>query len=229
MSVIIEFNEQEKQQLIKNCKKAKNVGEGSESICYQIDDHVYKIIRSRFRTPYNANKFYNDELDLESFLFPEEIYVSNNMIFATKTKYVENEMYRKRIFAGILPDINKIKEALPSFIKDFYTLSRNNVLAVDISWENILFDGEKLYAIDTLHYTINDEHFQVDAYKWNINFLEQAMFKFTLDYEGVCKKKRIPLSEENLKTLHELPLYIKKVAEQVKNKNEYENIQKIKR
>lgn len=229
MSVIIEFNEQEKQQLIKNWKKAEKIGDGFEGICYQTDGNVYKIIRSRFRTPYDASKFYNNELDLKSFLFPEEIYVSDNMIFATKTKYVENEMHKKRILAGILPDINAIKGALPAFIEDFYTLSKNNVLAVDIAWENILFDGEKLYAIDTLHYTMNDEHFHVDAYKWNINFLEQAMFKFTLIYEEICKKRKISLSKDNLDTLHELPLYIKKVAEQVKNENEYENIQKIKR
>lgn len=227
MSVIIDFNKQEKQLLIKNWKKAKKIGDGNESICYQIDDYVYKVLNNHFYTTYDEDGIYNEEIDLKSFLFPEEIYVSNNKIFATKTKFIQNEIDKKKIYVGILPDIDKIKDALPAFIKDFYLLSKNNILAIDVAWRNLIFDGESLYAIDTLHYTRNEKHYKIDAYKWNIGYLQKAMLEFTVVYEEVCKKKNIPLSEEKLNTLHELPYYIKRVAKEVKTKDK--TMQKIKR
>ena len=229
MSVIIEFSKNEKQQLIKKWTQAKIVGDGTESICYQIDDYVYKILYNHFNTTYDENNIYNEEIDLESFLFPEEIYISNNKIFATKTKYIENKFSEKKVYAGILPDINKIKDALPSFIKDINQLSKNNILIADMAWRNLIFDGESLYAIDTLHYARKKEHLQIDVHKWNIGQLRKAMLEFTTVYEKVCKQKNIPLSEDKLLLLHELPFYIKRIANQVKKENKEERIQKIKR
>ena len=171
----------------------------------------------------DGNRFINEQGLVEN----EEIYVSNNKIFATKTKFIQNEIDKKNIYAGILPDIDKIKDALPAFIKDFYLLSKNNILAIDIAWRNLIFDGESLYAIDTLHYTRNEKHYKIDAYKWNIDYLQKAMLEFTDVYEEVCKKKNIPLSEEKLNTRHELPYYIKRVAKEVKTKDK--TMQKIKR
>ena len=226
MSVIIDLNKQEKQLFINYVKKAKKIGDGAESICYQIDDYVYKVLNNHFYTTYDEDGIYNDEIDLKSFLFPEEIYVSNNKIFATKTKFIQNEIHKNRIYAGILPDIDKIKDALPAFIKDFYLLSKNNILTIDIAWRNLIFDGESLYAIDTLRYTRNEKHYKIDAYKWNIVYIQKAMLEFITVYEEVCKKKNIPLSEEKLKTLHELPFYIKKVAKEIKSKDK--TMQKIK-
>ena len=227
MSLILEFSKKEKQRLIKRWTQAKIVGDGAESICYQIDDYVYKVLNNHFNTSYDENNLYNDEIDLKSFLFPEEIYVSNNKVFASKTKYIQNEISERKIFAGILPDIDKIKLSLIPFIKDIYTLSKKNILAIDLAWRNLIFDGKNLYAIDTMHYVRNEEHYQIDAYKWNISQLEKAMFEFTITYEKVCKNKNIPLDDDELKSLREIPSYIKKIAKQVKKENK--SIQKIKR
>ena len=229
MSVIIEFNKQEKQHLIKRWSKAKIVGDGAESICYQIDDYVYKVLNNNFNTSYDENSLYNDEIDLKSFLFPEEIYVSNNKIFASKTKYIPNEISERKIYAGILTNIVKIKNALIPFIKDIYKLSKNNILAIDMAWRNLIFDGESLYAIDTMHYVKNEEQYKIDAYKWNISYLEKAMFEFSTSYEKVCKTKNITLSEEELKSLREIPSYIKRISKQIKNENKDKKTQNIKR
>ena len=162
-----------------------------------------------------------------NFLFPEEIYVSDNKIFASKTRYVEDKMSIKRVYAGVLPDIYKIKDALIQLINDIYVLSKNDILAIDMAWRNLLFDGENLYAIDTMNYIRNEKRFKIDAYKWNISHLQMAMIEFTSTYEKTCQRKNIPLSKDEAKTLHGLPYYIKKVSKQVENENK--TIQKIKR
>ncbi|MBR5370131.1 MAG: hypothetical protein IK137_02375 [Bacilli bacterium] len=229
MSAIIEFNKKEKIKLIEKCTQAKRIGDGYESICYQIDDYVYKVLNNHFNTTYDEKSIYNDEIDLKSFLFPEEIYIYDNKIFASKTRYMRNEISERRLHAGILPNIDKIKDALVPFIEDIYKLSENNILTVDMAWRNLIFDGENLYAIDTLHYTKIEEHYQMNAYQWNISKLQRAIFDFATEYENVCKKKKIPLNEEKIEKLHGLAHYINNVAKQVEKDNTEERIQKIKR
>lgn len=226
MSIIIEFSKQEKQALIKTWNKAKRVGDGAEGICHQIDGYVYKVFNGDLDVYYNED-LYDEKLNLKSFLFPEEIYVSDNKVFASKTRYVEDKMSIKRVYAGILPDIDKIKNALPQLIKDIYVLSKNDILAIDIAWRNILFDGENLYAIDTMNYIRNEKRFKIDTYKWNISHLQMALIEFTSTYEKICQRKNIPLSKDKIKALHELPYYIKKVSKQVENEDKI--VQKIKR
>ncbi len=216
MSVIIEFNKQEKQLLIKRWKQARKIGDGAEGDCYQIDGYVYKVFNGELNIYYNKELYTND-LNLKSFLFPEEIYTSDNKIFASKTRYIQNLIRERRVYAGILPDINKIKKALPQLIEDIYVLSQHNILAIDIAWKNLLFDGKNLYVIDTMNYTRNEEHFNIDAYEWNIVHLQKAIFEFTNIYEEVCQKRNIPLSDDKIKTLHELVYYVKNLSEKVKN------------
>lgn len=215
MSVIIEFNPREKQILTESWTKARRIGDGTESVCHQIANYVYKVFNGKFNTTYDETLFNN--LNLISFLFPEEVYISDNKIFASKTRYIQNLIYEKRVYAGILPDIDKIKSALPQLIEDIYVLSQNNILAIDLAWRNLLFDGKNLYVIDTMNYTRNISHSPTDTYRWNIEHLVLAIFEFTTAYEEVCKKKNIPLSEVKRKTLYELPSYTKKVAEKIKN------------
>lgn len=224
MSIILEFNEEEKQQLINTWTKSFSVGHGEESICYKIDDYVYKVLNNQSK-PHYDNSICNNEMKVSSFLFPEEIYTSNDEIFAYKTKYTRNEIDDKRISAGVLPDINKIKDALPSFIRDLIILSKNNIIATDLSWRNLLFDGEKLYAIDTLNYA-RIGHNPTNTYIKNITCLVMAIMTFTKAYEDACAKKSISLSEDEIKLLRGLPSYVVEAARQMQKENIDEIIQK---
>ena len=225
MSTIIEFTQKEKQHLINQWTQGSFVGDGYESTCYQINGYVYKVLNNNSNTHYDES-IDIDEMNTPSFLFPEEIYTSNNEVFAYKTRYIQNEMYKKRIYAGIFPDFNKIRAAIPAFVKDIFILSKNNIKTTDISWNNLLFDGVNIYAIDTLHYEKEENLSQTDIYKWNISHLQMAMIEFTKVCEDTYRKRKISLSNETRSILLGLPYYIGEVSKQIAKENYEEIVQK---
>ena len=178
---------------------------------------------------YYDESIYTEISNLKSFLFPEEVYMHGDIVFASKTKYIKNEMSEKTISEGLLPNIDKIKKALVPFIRDVYILSKNNILAIDLKWRNILFDGKNFYAIDTLHYAKNEEYFQIDAYKLNFSYVKQNAISFIQEYKKSCIKHNIPLSNKQIKELDDLLPYIDEVTKQVQEEYKDKEVQKIKR
>ena len=145
MSLIFDFNEEEKEIFKYNIQKQQSLRPGGEGICYVIGNNVYKIYKE---DRIIENPICKDDFDLESFLFPEEIYRCNNKIFSYKTHYIENNEFKIPSFRNWnIPNINNIKKALIPLIRDIYILSKNNIEAIDLTWRNTLFDGEKLYIM----------------------------------------------------------------------------------
>jgi hypothetical protein len=230
MSVILNFTKEEANKLIKEWKKYKLIGEGAEGKCYLVNNEVYKIYDPVYELEkYTSNPICKDDLNLESFLFPEEIYTygEEKNVFAYKTTpYIEKNVLKISLFRKhIIPDINKIKKALEVLIKDIYILSRNNIAAIDFAKRNLLFDGEKFYVIDTLDYDVVDEYTYLD----NITILKNSINCFILDCEVACEIYSISKDEIHLDECKDLINFINKVAIDTQEELDTKEVQKIKR
>lgn len=223
MSLIIDFNEEEKNNFKNNIEKQKYLNQGGEGICYLIGNNVYKIYKEDYDI---ENPICKDDLDLKSFLFPEEIYKCNNKIFSYKTPYIDNNEFKITSFRNWrIPNINKIKEALIPLIKDLYVLSKNNIYAIDLTWRNILFDGENIYIIDTLDYEKEDE----DTLDDNIESLKNIITCLIANVDLAHNAYHVEISENDLKEYENLPQYISDTLKQVQEEYKDKEIQKIKR
>ena len=222
MSVILNFNEKEKEEFKKHCKKHKRIddGCGCEGECFLIGNDVYKLYNDDYKV---NNPICKDDLPLESFLFPTEIYTYNNKVFAYKTPYIQKNQLRLNSFStGNTPDIKKIKNALSILIKDIYVLSQNNIEAIDFTYRNTIFDGERFYIIDTLDYEKVDEN----TYQNNISALKEIIDCFMLNCILACDIYNNPYNDKEIEEIHGLLDYIDKIA--TKTEEEHEN-KKIKR
>lgn len=223
MSLILDFNEKEKEIFKNNIEKHQSLKPGGEGTCYVINDDTYKIYREERDI---ENPICKDDLNLESFLFPEEIYRCNNKIFSYKTKFIQNNEFKIPSFRNWkIPNINKIKKALIPLIKDIYILSKNNIYAIDLAWRNTLFDGEKLYIIDTLDYEIVDEDQLEDNIKSLKNIITCLIANVNLAHEAY----HVEISENDLKEYQNLHIYTKEILKQVQEEYKDKEVQKIKR
>lgn len=213
MSLILHYNDEEKSMLQRNWKHFKKIGEGDEAECFLVNDEVFKIYNENYRNHNINNYICKDDFNLESFLFPIEIYTTHDhKVFATKAKYIEENYFDKEhLHFGNTPDLDKLKEALEPFIKDVYELSKNNIYAKDLSL-NTIFDGEKLYAIDTLSY----EKVDYNPYEKNIELVKGIIELYIELYEFFYEE----LYGENRKfkdKCRELIPYIDELSEKVKD------------
>ena len=230
MSVILNFNEEEANKLKKQWQQYPKIGSGAEGECFLVNNEVYKIYDPVYELDkYTSNPICKDDLNLESFLFPEEIYTygKENNLFAYKTTpYVEKDVLKISLLRKhIIPDINKIKKALEILIKDIYILSRNNIAAIDFAKRNLLFDGNRFHVIDTLDYDVVDEYTYLD----NITVLKNSINCFILDCEVACELYGISKEEIHLDECKNLINFINKVAIDTQEELDTKEVQKIKR
>lgn len=234
MSTIIDFTYKETKNFLSRIEKDEFwLDAGGESDCYLINGHVYKIYGLGFNLI--DNTICKDDLDLESILFPNELYMYDKRIFACKTdKFIpENKIKADKLQKGEFPDLDSIKNALEQLIKDIYVLSRNHIYADDLAWKNLLFDGEKFYIIDTLRYEHHDNRPVEQIYKENINLLiyecfEPFAYVYYINYKS-SESKQHEIDEEVFDKLDELTSYIKELAKQVQEEYKDKEVQKIKR
>ena len=229
MAIILDFNQKEKKKLLRDIERKGYLFDdsGTEGNCFLINNDVYKIFSNINNINNNICK---DDLDLESFLFPNEIYTCNQIVFACKTDtYIkENKIHVKKIQNGEYPNLNNIKTALEQLIKDLYVLSRNHIFANDLAWCNILFDGEKFYAIDTLSYEHHNELDVNEIYEGNIHLLIHECCTPLINYYlSICSNNEI--SEETKRNLDELIPYIKETAKRIQEECKDKEVQKIKK
>ena len=223
MSLIFDFNEIEKENFKSSIKKHKSLRPGGEGTCYVVGNSVYKLYKEDRDI---ENPIGKEDLDLESFLFPEEIYRCNNKIFSYKTPYIENNEFIIKTFRNWkIPDINKIKKALIPLIRDIYVLSKNNIEAIDLTWRNALFDGERFYIIDTLDYETVDE----DTLGDNISSLKEIIKCLILNIKVAHEHYNITISESDLKEYEGLFQYINDTLKNIEEEDKNNEVKKIKK
>ncbi len=176
---IINFDKEQRRIIANNWKHLKNVGKGTEADCYLDGNNVYKVYNDNKKDHCINNIICKDDLDLEHILFPNEIFKCDDEVFATRTKYIEENYFNTdHIYLGNTPDLDKLKKALEPFIKDIYELSNNYIYAKDLSL-NTIFDGENLYAIDTLTY----EKVSYNPYESNIELAKGIIELYIESYK----------------------------------------------
>lgn len=143
-------------------KKGKLIGEGSEGVAFLLSNNkVLKYIKETAEDYKAKDIITTDDVNIEGFLFPDKLYILNNQVKAYESKYVQDiftiesncaargyfiadETYDK-------VDFKKLYKAYLVLQKEVLELSKKHILMDDLLY-NLLFDGEKLYAIDTLGY-----------------------------------------------------------------------------
>lgn len=183
MSVILDFSENEKNSFISKCIKYPIIGYDSEAKCYLINNYVYKIYNSYEEIHNMNNTICRDDLNLSSFIFPEEIYTCHNKIFAYKTRYIKQNTFTLDSLIDKSFDYEEYDIAIPLFINDLYILSRNNICTCGLGL-NTLFDGNRIYAIDTLSYKLTDDNplkKNIISLKSGLDFLYESFEDYLMD------------------------------------------------
>lgn len=156
MAVIIDFESREQlNNYINNSIEGEVLGIGTEGTCYRGKaGKAYKIFSEKgYREFYPIDDIVtHSDVPLRSFAFPETIFTVNGEIEAYSSTLVEQNLFSSLSFSSIIDiDFDKLVEAYKQMITEADKLSSLGIILNDLP-NNILFDGEKLVAVDTLGY-----------------------------------------------------------------------------
>lgn len=175
------------------CKLSHEIGRGSEGICYEHSDKAYKVLFSRddivcdvLDYMVHPDKIITTEvIDLPSFAFPEELYVTKDWLLGYKAKLLKNNLFKEEIFHTIEDlkriDFNALAMAYKKMLSDVDVLSEEKVKIYDLTF-NLIFDGTNLTGIDTCGY----ERVKEDIKRHNRDCLATSvdfLFCTASDYE----------------------------------------------
>ena len=169
-----EFNEEVLNYINSNSKR--KIGTGTEGYVFLTKDNdTIKYIIKRHRILYNS-EILTSELSIKSFMFPTEIILNGDYVAGYKANYFSNDIFRNACNKEF--DLYNLLKARKEMIKDIKILSKEKYSINDLEY-NLLFDGERLAAIDTLDYKKNkrlilsDNVYKLDkAIKYNLNMLD---------------------------------------------------------
>lgn len=147
------------------CKLFREIGRGSEGICYEYNGFAYKVLFDKNIIDYiggildymkNPSQILTvDDIDLPSFAFPEKVYATKDWLLGYKTKLIKNNLFNGEIFyspedlANI--NFNSLARAYKVMLQDVDLLSEEKIKIFDLTF-NLVFDGKKLTGIDTCDY-----------------------------------------------------------------------------
>jgi len=157
MSKIINFDSKEEFSLYRMSKATKEIGAGSEGVCYLGKDNVvYKDLTDNdFLIEKAVNEIItSDDINLKSFNFPDVLFACDGKLIGYTDKYIKNNLFKIELLFryGIEHiDFDKLIDAYYVMRNDAAILADKNIKIYDLSY-NIMFDGFNLYAIDTAHY-----------------------------------------------------------------------------
>ena len=124
---------------------------GCSNIHMTKDNEILKDM-SNFNYPLkllNENDIIMDgDYDLESFIFPNELYIFEDNILGYKSKYFNNDIMEDNLR---YINIEALLKARKRIIKDIKVLSNEGYYLWGLAL-NTLFDNEKLCAISTVNY-----------------------------------------------------------------------------
>lgn len=170
----------------------KSLGSGAEGECFlsATDNYVYKIIHSSLKR--DIGYFYNlDEIlttrdiDVDSFIFPEQLYAIRNRLVGLKHKYINVNLFDGDIILNNPNSIYQIdfKSLLKSyyvFLKDVEKISEQRILIYDLPG-NLIYNGTKLVGIDTLRYRKVDydpiEENKIETYTAITSIIDEWLYE----------------------------------------------------
>lgn len=159
--MIKETNREEFEKFLKSID-AKKIGTGTEADCYLGNDgYCYKLYSDELINTKNSSIrkrvdqiITTSEVKNDAIIFPEELYVENGILLAHKTKYIEKNIFGKEDMNESILHLKEtqIITAYLNMVKDIVDISKKGILLVDAVGDNLLYDGQKMYYIDTCEY-----------------------------------------------------------------------------
>lgn len=160
-----------------------SIGNSSEGSVYLTkNDNVLKDISNIYYPMYlekNKDVIMSDDLKLDSFIFPDELYVFEDKIIGYIAEYFKCDIFENFI-SDI--DVDALVSARKKFIEDMKVLTDKGYFLFDMGF-NTLFDNHKLCAIDTLDYYKKDGV----TLEENLNMLDYALITRLRDH-NVCNR-----------------------------------------
>lgn len=159
----------------------KSLGFGGEGECRLGNDgYAYKKYDEGVYKNPNCMVL-DDDIKLDSYVFPIDIFVVNNNVVGYKTKYIKDDIFLKdkKWDEVLYVNTDNMPKAYLKILKDTILLSKKKVLIDDLAG-NLMYDNKDFYAIDTSMYKYVDESYK-DLLIENIDSLIYAL-KSTLLY-----------------------------------------------
>lgn len=149
----------------------KRIGTGTEGDAYLTADNKVLKIHNGYEPTIIKDEdkekiIMAQDYKVQSFLFPEKIFIYNGVVYGYLTPYMKNIIKYDLDSSSDIPFLgfNSIKSinldnllaAREKMIEDTRIISKDNIIIYDLCF-NLLFDGQKLGAIDTLRYYKDSE------------------------------------------------------------------------
>ena len=176
MKKIIYFDTLEQFKAYRKTKANIEIGDGSEGVCFRGKDGlVYKDLTEGFKSDDYVLEEVITSADChnKSFIFPHTLFVVGNELVG----YTSDLVFRDDLNHGFMMmnglnhiDFDKLIQAYSVFMEDAVRLSKDGIRIYDLSY-NLMFDGERLFGIDTCGYSKSDE----DVLQHNILCVNSAL------------------------------------------------------
>lgn len=178
MKNIKEFKSGTDLDLYINSKKKKFIQSGTEGEVYTTkDNNIIKYMKESYRPKYLSESkdiIMSSDIKLDSFIFPDELFVIDDQIVGYISDYFEGNILRfpnSKVEKEEELNLEALIEARYKMIEDIKELTDMGYYLFDLPM-NILFDNKKLCAIDTLDYR---KDLSSDLLKKNLKFLDYAL------------------------------------------------------
>lgn len=167
------------------------LGEGTEGVCYKVDDlsvKIYKNLLEDYKIPNRLHSYLKfKDLDIPCFTFIKNgVYIkenANDYMIGTICKYVDGDVLTYDALSYVPFDdmISAFKKMMPS-VK---ILSENQIMVDDIFLSNIIYKNKKFEFIDTANYTNNWYEEAYWLYKRNLSEItREIMIGITNNYKS---------------------------------------------
>lgn len=176
MKKVVTFNSRDEFKLYLKKKIVKEISRGSEGICYLGKDGLmYKYFLDDFsEMEYFPNDIItSDEVSCDSFVFPDVLFVIGGRVVGFVSKCVKRDLIDNSLIDDDYLktfDYDSYISAYEVMEQDVSKLSVEGIKIFDLS-SNIMFDGDRLYGIDTCGYYRTDE----DVFEYNKSCLDDAV------------------------------------------------------
>lgn len=191
MHNIKNFKSEEEIEKYINNLKIKNIGYGTEGrVSLTRDNDLVKYIMIQHRIPYDEEVITTKDYNLTSFNFPNKLIVYRSHIAGYRTNYFQNNILDDDCSIKYI-DLSNLIEAREIMIDDIRVLSKDKYRMNDIE-HNLLFNGKRLCAIDTLDYRIVSNL----TFDDNIELLDRAIkYQLSNVIPGTVLFNHIPVEE----------------------------------
>ena len=195
MRDIVDLSEDQYKRIMKMVDIYRHIGSGAEGTCVLgPDKKAYKIYDGICDYEYDIDKIImRDEFDLESFAFPDRLYIYEGELCAYRMPLIQPNLFK-------LNRCHEIKEeallkAIDRYVEDVRVISDKGIFTFELPF-NLLFTGKRLVGVDTPSYQRTDsntfdKNIEVLGYALDTQydiFREVGKDVVHPDYQGVIKK-----------------------------------------